>query len=39
MKIIEKKVKTLYLGLDNDAKSDESIKISDTFVNEGIDVK
>ena len=37
-KIIESQVKTLYLALDNDAKSD-AIKISDTFVNEGIDVK
>ena len=37
-KIIESQVKTLYLALDNDAKSD-AIKISDTFLNEGIDVK
>ena len=37
-KIIESQVKTLYLALDNDAKSD-AIKISDTFLNECIDVK
>ena len=38
MKIIEKKVKTIYLGLDTDALK-ESIEISEYFINNGIDVK
>ena len=37
-KIIEFGVKTLYLALDNDAMSD-TIKITDMFLSEGIDVK
>ena len=37
-KIIERKVKIIYLALDNDAIND-SIKISDNFINNGIDVK
>ena len=37
-KIIEKKVKTIYLALDNDALKD-AIKISDNFINSGINVK
>ena len=37
-KIIERKVKTIYLALDNDAIKD-AIKISDNFINNGIDVK
>lgn len=37
-KIIEYKVKTIYLSLDNDAIK-ESIEISEYFINNGIDVK
>ena len=37
-KIIEKKVKTIYLALDTDALKD-AIKISDNFINSGINVK
>ena len=37
-KIIEKKVKTIYLALDNDAIKD-AIKISDNFINNGVNVK
>jgi len=37
-KIIEFRVKTIYLGLDNDAIKD-SIEISETFINNGIEVK
>ena len=37
-KIIEFGVKTLYLALDNDAMSD-TIKITDMFLSEGIDIK
>ena len=37
-KIIEFGVKTLYLALDNDAISD-TIKMTDMFMNEGIEVK
>ena len=37
-KIIEFRVKTIYLALDNDAMSD-TIKITDMFLSEGIDVK
>ena len=37
-KIIEKKVKIIYLALDNDAIQD-AIKISDNFINNGIDVR
>jgi aryl carrier-like protein len=36
--IIEKRVKTIYLALDNDAIQD-AIKISDNFINNGIDVR
>jgi len=37
-KIIERKVKTIYLALDNDAFKD-AIKITDNFINSGINVK
>ena len=37
-KIIESRVKVIYLALDNDALED-SIKISDNFINNGIEVK
>ena len=37
-KIIEKKVKTIYLALYNDAIKD-AIKISDNFINNGVNVK
>ena len=37
-KIIESNVKKIYLALDNDALED-AIKISDNFINNGIDVK
>jgi DNA primase len=37
-KIIERKVKTIYLALDNDAIKD-AIQISDNFINNGVDVK
>ena len=37
-KIIERKVKTIYLALDSDAIND-AIKISDNFINNGIDVR
>ena len=37
-KIIEKQVKTIYLALDNDAIKD-AVKMSDNFINSGINVK
>ena len=37
-KIIESRVKTIYLALDNDALED-TIKISENFINNGIDVR
>ena len=37
-KIIESNVKKIYLALDNDALED-AIKISDNFINNGIDVR
>ena len=37
-KIIESRVKVIYLALDNDAIED-TIKISDNFINNGIDVR
>ena len=37
-KIIERKIKTIYLALDKDAIKD-AIKISDNFINSGINVK
>jgi len=37
-KIIKRKVKTIYLALDNDAFKD-AIKITDNFINSGINVK
>ena len=37
-KIIEFKVKTIYLALDNDAIND-AVKISENFINNGIDVR
>ena len=37
-KIIDNRVKTIYLALDNDAIKD-AIKISDNFINNGIDVR
>ena len=37
-KIIEFRVKTIYLGLDNDAIED-AVKISETFINNGIEVR
>ena len=37
-KIIESKVNTIYLALDNDAIND-SVKISENFINNGIDVR
>ena len=37
-KIIEFKVKTIYLALDNDALND-AVKISENFINNGIDVR
>jgi DNA primase len=37
-KIIESRVKVIYLALDNDALED-AIKISDNFINNGIDVR
>ena len=37
-KIIESKVNTIYLALDNDALKD-TIKITENFINNGIDVK
>jgi DNA primase len=37
-KIIESRVKTIYLALDNDAISD-AVKISENFINNGIEVK
>jgi len=37
-KIIETKVKVIYLALDNDALED-TIKISEYFINNGIDVR
>ena len=37
-KIIESRVKTIYLALDNDATAD-AVKISDNFINNGIEVK
>jgi hypothetical protein len=37
-KIIESKVKTIYLALDNDAMVD-AVKISENFINNGIDVR
>jgi len=37
-KIIESRVKVIYLALDNDA-IDDAIKISDNFINNGVDVR
>ena len=37
-KIIEFRVKTIYLGLDNDAIED-AVKITETFINNGIEVR
>ena len=37
-KIIESRVKTIYLGLDNDAIED-AVKITETFINNGIEVR
>ena len=37
-KIIERKVKTIYLALDNDA-LDDAVQISENFINNGIDVR
>jgi len=37
-KIIEFRVKTIYLGLDNDAIQD-AVKITETFINNGIEVR
>ena len=37
-KIIESKVKTIYLALDNDAIND-AVKISENFINNGLEVK
>ena len=37
-KIIESRVKTIYLGLDGDAIID-TVKLSDEFISNGIDIK
>ena len=37
-KIIESRVKTIYLGLDGDATTD-AVKLSDEFISNGIEVK